>query len=355
MNPPVVPGNRPLTPQQKDGLAWVGRWGGRDVVLAIDLTESVGLNDPGRLHLRQIIEKTLTKGDTVHILPFAMTVRSPVVFEYQGPADIPKILEAVPMNAGTEQGTDIMCAELFVYRYLAQLNQDRLHNQQPIKNQSVIWITDAPLNLPQGQADQWIEVPTSVCGLADTPEAQERSQWFVALPMQQRSIQPGKFQLTVVDVPATVQEFCTPKPGGGDICLVDAYLRGQLGWQILLVSVLGVVVLGGGLWFAVHWLRQQIPWSDKQSSLNWLASNFAPILRVNSICPMANWHHSVVSPTLPDGASKCALPVGVERKPPAKPIANLGITRNRCFFLLGGRRSHTWAGGRARQGRLSFS
>ncbi|MDR7897167.1 MULTISPECIES: hypothetical protein [unclassified Thermosynechococcus] len=261
MNPPVVPGNRPLTPQQKDGLAWVGRWGGRDVVLAIDLTESVGLNDPGRLHLRQIIEKTLTKGDTVHILPFAMTVRSPVVFEYQGSVDIPKILEAVPMNAGTEQGTDIMCAELFVYRYLAQLNQDRLHNQQPIKNQSVIWITDAPLNLPQGQADQWIEVPNSVCGLADTPEAQERSQWFAALPMQQRSIQPGNFQLTVVDVPATVQEFCTPKPGGGDICLVDAYLRGQLGWQILLASVLGVLVLGAGLWFAVHWLRQQIPWS----------------------------------------------------------------------------------------------
>ncbi len=135
-------------------------------MLAIDLTESVGLNDPGRLHLRQIIEKTLTKGDTVHILPFAMRVRSPVVFEYQGSADIPNILEAVPMNAGTEQGTD----------------QDRLHNQQPIKNQSVIWITDAPLNLPQGQTDQWIEFPNSVCGLADTPEAQERSQWFAALP-----------------------------------------------------------------------------------------------------------------------------------------------------------------------------
>ncbi|WP_298616186.1 hypothetical protein [uncultured Thermosynechococcus sp.] len=44
MNPPLVPGNRPFTPQQKDGLAWVGRWGGRDGVLAIDPTESVGLN-----------------------------------------------------------------------------------------------------------------------------------------------------------------------------------------------------------------------------------------------------------------------------------------------------------------------
>ncbi|MFN4195755.1 MAG: hypothetical protein ACK4HM_08015 [Thermosynechococcus sp.] len=29
-----------------------------------------------------------------------MTVRSPVVFEYQGPKDIPKILEAVPINTG---------------------------------------------------------------------------------------------------------------------------------------------------------------------------------------------------------------------------------------------------------------
>ncbi|MFN4279686.1 VWA domain-containing protein [Thermosynechococcus sp.] len=261
MNSPVVPGNRPLTPQQKDGLAWVGRWGGRDVVLAIDLTESVGLNDPGRLHLRQIIEKTLTKGDTVHILPFAMTVRSPVVFEYQGSGDIPKILEAMPMNAGTEQGTDIMCAEHFIYRYLAQLNQDRLYNQQPIKNQSVIWLTDAPLNLPQGQAHQWKEVPKSRCGLVNTPEASQRSQWLAALPMQQRSIQPGQFQLTVVDVPATVQEFCTPKPGGGEVCLVNAYLWGQLWWQILLAGVLGILGLGGGLGFAVHWLRQQIPWS----------------------------------------------------------------------------------------------
>ncbi len=99
----IVPGNRSLTPLQQTGLAWVGRWGGRDVVLAIDLTESVGLNDPGRLHLRQIIQKTLTEGDTVHIIPFATTARSPIAFEYRGEADLPKILEAVPMTAGLEQ------------------------------------------------------------------------------------------------------------------------------------------------------------------------------------------------------------------------------------------------------------
>ncbi|XFA73124.1 hypothetical protein RYO59_001362 [Thermosynechococcaceae cyanobacterium Okahandja] len=257
----IVPGNRPLTSQQRQGLAWVGRWGGRDVVLAIDLTESVGLNDPGRLHLRQIVEKTLTKGDTLHIIPFATTARSPVVFEYQGVADIPKILAAVPMTAGFERGTDIQCAERFVYRYLAQLNQERLHNHQPIKEQSVIWLTDAPLNLPEGQAAQWVEAPNSPCGITGSPAAAERSQWLQALPMTQRSIQPGQFQLTVVDIPATVQEFCTPKPGGGEVCLVNSYLWGQLWWQILLASLLGLGGIGIGLGLLIRWLRQQIPWT----------------------------------------------------------------------------------------------
>jgi hypothetical protein len=39
--------------------------GGHDVVLAIDLTESVGLNDEGRIRLRQIVEDSLRPGDPV--------------------------------------------------------------------------------------------------------------------------------------------------------------------------------------------------------------------------------------------------------------------------------------------------
>ncbi len=67
----VTPG-QPLTDFQKTGLEWVGRLhGGRDVVLAIDLTESVGLNDEGHIRLRQIVEDSLKSGDTVYVVPFA--------------------------------------------------------------------------------------------------------------------------------------------------------------------------------------------------------------------------------------------------------------------------------------------
>ncbi|WP_448532678.1 VWA domain-containing protein [Parathermosynechococcus lividus] len=261
MTSPVVLGNRPLSPLQQKGLDWVQLWGGRDVALAIDLTESVGLNDSGRLHLRHIVEQTLNKGDTIHIIPFATTARSPITIEYQGEQDIPKILEVIPMDAGPERGTDIQCAELYVYRYLAQLNQRQLQQQQPIKAQSVIWLTDAPLNIPQGESQRWTEAPNSPCGIHNSPRADERSQWLGTLPMTQRSIQPGQFQLTVVDIPPTVQEFCTPKPGGGEVCLVNSYLWGQLWWQLLLVSLLGMVVGSGGLFFFIRWLRQQLPWT----------------------------------------------------------------------------------------------
>lgn len=49
-------------------------YGGRDVVIAIDLTESVGLNAEGRLRLTQIIEDSLHRGDTVYVVPFASDV-----------------------------------------------------------------------------------------------------------------------------------------------------------------------------------------------------------------------------------------------------------------------------------------
>lgn len=44
--------------------------GGRDVVLAIDLTESVGINNEGRLRLRQIVADSLQPGNLVYVVPF---------------------------------------------------------------------------------------------------------------------------------------------------------------------------------------------------------------------------------------------------------------------------------------------
>ncbi|MEN9251651.1 MAG: hypothetical protein Q6L58_04370 [Thermostichales cyanobacterium BF3_bins_165] len=260
MATPIVPGNRPLTHLQENMLKWIGSWGGRDIVLAIDLTESVGLNDPGRLHLRQIAEKTLTKGDTLHIISFATTTHPPIVLRYQGIADIPKILEAIPMHHSSERGTDIQCAELQIYKYLAEQNQKRLREQQPIKAQSVVWLTDAPLNLPQGQSQRWIEAPNSPCGASDSPEATERTRWLEILPMTVRSIQPGSFQLTIVDISPTVQEFCTPRPGGGEVCLVNDYLWGQLRWTLLLIAILAASTLGLGLTLFFRVVSQQVPW-----------------------------------------------------------------------------------------------
>lgn len=70
----VTPGQS-LTPLQKIGLETVScLHQGRDVVLAIDLTESVGLNDEGRIRLRQIVEDSIKPGDSVYVVPFAKDV-----------------------------------------------------------------------------------------------------------------------------------------------------------------------------------------------------------------------------------------------------------------------------------------
>jgi hypothetical protein len=74
--PTVTPG-QPLSPQQKMGLELVSRLHkGRDVVIAIDLTESVGINGEGRIRLRQIIEDSLKPGDSVYVVPFVSSLNS---------------------------------------------------------------------------------------------------------------------------------------------------------------------------------------------------------------------------------------------------------------------------------------
>jgi len=104
----VTPG-QPLAPLQKIGLELVARLhGGQDVVLAIDLTESVGLNDEGPIRLRQIVEDSLQPGDRVYVVPFATTINplganvNPLLAEnsikFNGQKDIDLILQAIPFQ-----------------------------------------------------------------------------------------------------------------------------------------------------------------------------------------------------------------------------------------------------------------
>jgi hypothetical protein len=68
---------------------------------------------------------------------------------------IQEILQEIPASANLNfQNIDIQRAELAIYRGLAQLNQNRLQQHQPIKPQSIVWITDAPLLTNSGR--DWI-------------------------------------------------------------------------------------------------------------------------------------------------------------------------------------------------------
>ena len=258
MTPPtkVTPG-QPLTSLQKSGLEWVVRLhGGRDVVLAIDLTESVGLNDEGRNRLRQIVQDSLHQGDSVYVVPFATTTNPlPPPIEFGGKKeDIDKILQVVPLERDPNvRNTDIQQAELTIYQNLAQVNQNRLQENQPIKPQSVVWITDAPLFKYSGE--EWIETP------ADSPfrqenslESKQRQDWIKALPMQPRQLairtnDNKEYNLTVVDIPPTVQELCTPAPGGKETCLVTPYLIKQLWLPSLISAIVFIALVMAGIKF----------------------------------------------------------------------------------------------------------
>jgi hypothetical protein len=253
----VTPGQYPNSIQAA-GLGMVARLhGGRDVVLAIDLTESVGINDEGRIRLQQIVKDSLKTGDTVYVVPFAATV-SPLQpnlnplsasqgIPFNGKSeDIDKVLKSLPFQANLDlKQTDIEQAELTIYQGLAQLNHERLLANTPIKSQSVVWITDAPLFTQSG--NEWTETPAnSLFRVANSAPSQQRLAWLQALPLYKRSLtiqtQKGEqYNLTVVDLPATVQEFCTPSPGGNSTCLVNPYLLQQL-W--LPATGLGVILLG---------------------------------------------------------------------------------------------------------------
>jgi hypothetical protein len=270
----VVPSHQPLSDWQKTGLKLTSSREGRDVVLAIDLTESVGLNDEGRLRLKQIIQDSLVPGDSVYVVPFASTVNplqpqvdllsAGTAIPFQGkPADIDRILQTLPFNSNnTQKYTDIQLAESSVYKGLAQLNQCRLTSNKSVKSQSVVWLTDAPLLTKPGISSAvWVETPAnSAFRKQSSAESKERQEWLDALPLRLRSQKIGNYNLSVVDISPTVQEFCTPAPGGRETCLVDGYLIGQLWLSALVILTTFLGLVGGGLWLFRYWRSLQKSW-----------------------------------------------------------------------------------------------
>ena len=258
----VVPGQA-LKSWQQAGLNLVSQlYGGRDVIFAIDLTESVGLNDEGRIRLRQIIEDSLQSGDTVYVVPFASEVNplTPEInilaskgIKFRGKsADIEQILATVPFQSNISlRNTDIQKAEGYIYQGLAGLNQCRLVDYNAIKPQSVVWLSDAPLSTAAGiTSDVWVETPAeSPFRIADSLESQARQAWLNTLHLIERSRQIDgdnntSYQITVVDIAPTIQEFCTPAPGGKETCLVTPYLLKML-W--LPTSVLVALLIAAGV------------------------------------------------------------------------------------------------------------
>ncbi len=264
--PTITPG-QPLKDWQKRALNLVARLdSGRDLVFAIDLTDSVGLDPEARIRLNQIIEDSLKSGDRVYIIPFASQVypvETPI--KYTGKKeDIEKIIETIPLKADQNlKNSDIQKAELSIYKQLAQLNQCKLVENQPIKPQSVIWITDAPLFTDPGiTSNIWIETPKiSPFRNANSQPSKERKTWLETLPLKQRSRtiineKNEPYKLTIVDIPPTVQEFCTPVPGGQETCLVTPYIIKQL-WLPTSILTLGIIALSI---FLKNWLSWQKKW-----------------------------------------------------------------------------------------------
>jgi hypothetical protein len=255
----ITPGKE-LNLHQKTALGVVaGIHNKRDVVLAIDLTESVGINDEGHIRLQQIIEDSLKSGDLVYVVPFASNIvnseeisnlhplGTPIIFDKKSQQNIDKVLQKIPLSANLKlQNTDIHQAEFTIYQGLAQLNQNRLQQNQPIKFQSVVWITDAPLLTKSG--NEWIETPAdSPFRVEDSLQSQARSAWIDALPLNKRelSIQTAdskEYKLAVVDIKPVVQEFCTIAPNNKEFCKVNSYLFGQL-WLPAIVSLLGIIFI----------------------------------------------------------------------------------------------------------------
>jgi hypothetical protein len=271
----VVPSQEPLADWQKTGLNLLSSWQGRDIVLAIDLTGSVKLDNEGRLRIEQIIRDRFRSGDSVYVVPFASVVNpvqpqvdclsTEAAIQFHGQkTDIDRILQRLPRESSNAfQNTDIQLAEATIYRGLAQLNQCRLAANQPIRFQSVVWVTDAPLLTKPGiKTDTWKETPAqSPFRYADTAQSKERQEWLDTLPLKRQSQKiNNNYDLTVVDIAPTVQEFCTPAPGGQKTCLVNGYLFQQLWLPTSIVLLVLCTALAGSIWAYKHWRSLQQDW-----------------------------------------------------------------------------------------------
>lgn len=284
----IAPSPERLSSWQKLGLDLVGNTPGqgRDIVLAVDLTSSVGFNDEGRIRIRQIVQNSLRNNDTVYIVPFAAQVNplqvnvNPITPELgiriNSKNDLDKILLAFPDKPDLRlNNTDIQNAELYIYRALAALNQCRLTANQPVKAQAVIWLTDAPLNTNPGiPSSVWIETPAdSPFRKANSPESLERDKWLHSLPLVSHVKPINNYALTVVDIKPTVQEFCTPIPGEQRDCIVTPYLINHLSLPvILLVIVLGIGATGI-TWLIRYLLSLQKVWRVKADGRIFLLAN----------------------------------------------------------------------------------
>lgn len=257
-----------LSQVQTIGLDLVAKLGGgRDIVFAVDLTESVNLDAQGRLRLKQIVQDSLKKGDSVYIVPFANRVNptnpdvNPISFSKaiafnDSQKDIDTIIDQIPLKANLQvKNTDIQLAEHFISEQLAQTNQNRLCTDKPIKFQSVVWLTDAPLNTSIGiNSETWIETPqNSPYRNPNSPESIDRQNWLNHLPINTRSLKIDNYQLSVADINPTVQESCTPAPGGEKTCLVNSYLFSQL-WLPTLILILVVTLFSGSIIWGVRYL-----------------------------------------------------------------------------------------------------
>lgn len=160
--------------------------------------------------------------------------------------DVKKVIQASPLKSDPNlKNADIQQAELFVYQNLAQLNYCRLRENVPIRSQSVVWITDAPvLTKPGIGSTMWIETPeNSPFRQANSQESKLRWQWIQRLEPNKRereipTVQNQVYKLIVVDISPTVPEICTPVPGNKEICQVTPYLIRQL-WLPTLVVLIG--------------------------------------------------------------------------------------------------------------------
>ena len=252
----IYPSKENLTPLQKWGLERISSPPlnqGREIVLAIDRTESVKIEEEGRTRITQIIRDALKVGDRIYIVDFATEANFPVEpIVINSIDDKNKILNNLSFSPDiTKHNTDIQNAEWTVYRRLAVLNQERLISNRPVYRQSVIWMTDAPLFTQSTTiAKDWEETPfNSVFRDINSAQSKDRNAWLESLPFlskTERSHQiNGNYKLTVVDIAPTVQEICTYAPSGQNSCLVTPYLTNQLGLPLAICGLTSIIFLAG--------------------------------------------------------------------------------------------------------------